>query len=136
MVRRAANPAFTDSLPAEVSFRSLTPAPGWTCITPAVGAGGSIFCSSATSIGVNASVSFPLQVRVNISVTDGTVISNTVNATTTTTDSISSNNSATAMTTARKPVLLISQVYGGGGNAGATYTNDFIEIFNAGATSD
>ncbi len=25
---------------------------------------------------------------------------------------------------------VISQVYGGGGNAGATYTNDFIEIFN------
>ena len=30
--------------------------------------------------------------------------------------------------------LAISQVYGGGGNAGATYTNDFIEIFNRGAT--
>ncbi|MEZ4770990.1 MAG: lamin tail domain-containing protein [Caldilineales bacterium] len=29
--------------------------------------------------------------------------------------------------------LRISQVYGGGGNSGATYTNDFIEIFNAGA---
>src|SRR4029078_4248822 len=40
-----------------------------------------------------------------------------------------------AMTTAKKPVLLISQVYGGGGNASATYTNDFIEIFNAGTTS-
>jgi predicted extracellular nuclease len=37
-----------------------------------------------------------------------------------------------------KPVLAapsalrISQVYGGGGNTGATYTHDFIEIFNAG----
>jgi hypothetical protein len=28
--------------------------------------------------------------------------------------------------------LVISQVYGGGGNAGATYKNDFIEIFNRG----
>jgi uncharacterized protein len=26
--------------------------------------------------------------------------------------------------------LVISQVYGGGGNTGATYTNDFIELFN------
>src|SRR5437763_11312764 len=26
--------------------------------------------------------------------------------------------------------LVLSQVYGGGGNAGATYTNDFIEVFN------
>lgn len=31
--------------------------------------------------------------------------------------------------------LVISEVYGGGGNAGATYTNDFIEIFNAGNTT-
>lgn len=30
--------------------------------------------------------------------------------------------------------LVISQVYGGGGNAGATYTHDFIELFNRGNT--
>jgi uncharacterized protein len=30
------------------------------------------------------------------------------------------------------PDLVISQVYGGGGNSGATYTHDFIEIFNRG----
>jgi DNA/RNA endonuclease G (NUC1) len=28
--------------------------------------------------------------------------------------------------------VVISQVYGGGGNAGATYRNDFIELYNAG----
>ena len=31
--------------------------------------------------------------------------------------------------------LVISQVYGGGGNAGATYKNDFVEVFNRGTTS-
>jgi len=31
--------------------------------------------------------------------------------------------------------VVISQVYAGGGNAGATYTNDFVELFNPGATS-
>ncbi|MDD5562657.1 MAG: lamin tail domain-containing protein [Thermoanaerobaculaceae bacterium] len=31
--------------------------------------------------------------------------------------------------------LVVSQVYGGGGNAGATYKNDFIEIFNAGSST-
>lgn len=31
--------------------------------------------------------------------------------------------------------LRISQVYGGGGNTGATYRNDFIELFNAGTTT-
>jgi len=33
------------------------------------------------------------------------------------------------------PDLVISQVYAGGGNAGAQYTNDFVEIFNQGATT-
>ena len=33
------------------------------------------------------------------------------------------------------PLLVISQVYGGGGNTSATYTNDFIEIFNRGTTT-
>jgi uncharacterized protein len=33
------------------------------------------------------------------------------------------------------PDLVVSQVYGGGGNAGATYTHDYIEIFNRGSSS-
>jgi uncharacterized repeat protein (TIGR01451 family) len=31
--------------------------------------------------------------------------------------------------------IVISQVYGGGGNTGATFTRDFIELFNQGATT-
>jgi predicted extracellular nuclease len=31
--------------------------------------------------------------------------------------------------------LVVSQVYGGGGNSGATYTHDFIEVFNRGTTT-
>ena len=31
--------------------------------------------------------------------------------------------------------VVLSQVYGGGGNSGATYTNDYIEIFNSGTSS-
>jgi DNA/RNA endonuclease G (NUC1) len=31
--------------------------------------------------------------------------------------------------------VTISQVYGGGGNSGATYKNDFIELYNAGTTT-
>ena len=31
--------------------------------------------------------------------------------------------------------VVISQVYGGGGNTGATYTHDFIELFNRGTNS-
>src|SRR5207245_4896255 len=31
--------------------------------------------------------------------------------------------------------VVISQVYGGGGNSGATYKNDFIEVYNRGSAS-
>jgi hypothetical protein len=31
--------------------------------------------------------------------------------------------------------LVVSQVYGGGGNSGATFRNDFVELFNAGSSS-
>jgi DNA/RNA endonuclease G (NUC1) len=31
------------------------------------------------------------------------------------------------------PSIVISQIYGGGGNSGATFTNDFIELFNPGS---
>jgi predicted extracellular nuclease len=33
------------------------------------------------------------------------------------------------------PTLVISQVYGGGGNAGSTFKNDFMEIYNRGSTA-
>lgn len=37
--------------------------------------------------------------------------------------------------TAHAQMLAISEIYGGGNNSGASYQNDFIEIFNRGATS-
>lgn len=37
-------------------------------------------------------------------------------------------------TTAHSQMLTISEVYGGGGNSGSTYSNDFIELYNYGAT--
>ncbi|WP_165371641.1 lamin tail domain-containing protein [Pseudolysobacter antarcticus] len=40
---------------------------------------------------------------------------------------------ATAM--AGHAQVVISQVYGGGGNTGATFTNDFIEVFNRGSAA-
>jgi len=33
------------------------------------------------------------------------------------------------------PNIVISQLYGGGGNSGATYTHDYIELFNRGTTT-
>ena len=37
-----------------------------------------------------------------------------------------------APASAASPNIVISQVYGGGGNAGATFKNDFIELYNRG----
>lgn len=34
------------------------------------------------------------------------------------------------VTLPKEPSVVISQIYGGGGNAGATYKNDFIELYN------
>ena len=42
--------------------------------------------------------------------------------------------SADGITIASVPDIAISQVYGGGGNSGATYKNDFIELFNPGTS--
>ena len=36
---------------------------------------------------------------------------------------------------APSPNIVISQLYGGGGNVGATYQNDYVELFNRGTTS-
>src|SRR5690242_1741167 len=36
---------------------------------------------------------------------------------------------------AASPDVVISQVYGGGGNSGATYTNDFVELYNRGPST-
>src|SRR5262245_17470183 len=42
---------------------------------------------------------------------------------------------APAVPNGPSPDLVISQVYGGGGNSGATYSHDFIELFNRGTSS-
>ncbi|MBC5835144.1 T9SS type A sorting domain-containing protein [Flavobacterium sp. F372] len=41
----------------------------------------------------------------------------------------------TFVTISAQAQVVISQVYGGGGNAGATYTHDFVELYNKGAAS-
>ncbi|HKR58249.1 MAG TPA: lamin tail domain-containing protein, partial [Pyrinomonadaceae bacterium] len=41
----------------------------------------------------------------------------------------------TVMSPATSPLLVINQVYGGGNNSGATFQNDFVELFNRGTTT-
>jgi uncharacterized repeat protein (TIGR01451 family) len=129
----ATNATLADTIPTNTTFRSITPPAGWTCgTTPAIGGAGPISCTNP-SFAVGSSV-FTLVVRVNAGVADNTTISNTASISSSTFDPTTPN-SATATTTARAPLIVISQVYGGGGNSGATYKNDFIEIFNRGGIS-
>jgi hypothetical protein len=54
------------------------------------------------------------------------------------TDSLSHTASTAIAVTVQAPpptTIKISQVYGGGGNSGATYSNDFIELFNQSGTA-
>ena len=87
----------SDMLPTGTSFVSLTSAPGWSCATPAVGAGGTISCSQA-SFPIGSSAAFTLTVAVSSSVAAGTVLSNTVTIASGTPDSNTANNSATTTT--------------------------------------
>ena len=49
-------------------------------------------------------------------------------------DAMAGDHSFSFTTAGAAPLVVISQVYGGGGNAGATLKNDFIELFNRGAS--
>lgn len=129
----ATSAALSDAVPTNTTFRSISSVGGWTCTTPLAGGIGSISCTNP--IFAAGSVVFTLVVRVGTAVADGTSITNTASVGSSTFDPESGNNSATQTTTAKTPLLVISQVYGGGGLTGATYKNDFIEIFNRGTTT-
>ncbi|HKS22402.1 MAG TPA: C25 family cysteine peptidase, partial [Thermoanaerobaculia bacterium] len=89
----AANVAVSIPLPAGTNFRTLTPPAGWSCTTPAVGAGGTINCTIA-SLAVGASATFTPQVQVNTTTASGTTLNITTTITTTTAQTITSNDTA------------------------------------------
>jgi uncharacterized repeat protein (TIGR01451 family) len=75
----AGTATLTQSVPANMNFQSMTPPAGWTCVTPAVGASGTITCTAnaGTSIAVNGTASFSLVMQVNASTPSGTNIPET-----------------------------------------------------------
>lgn len=89
---------FTDTLPAEVTFSSLTIQAHWTCSTPAVGSGGTITCTRP-KLDPGRDNTITLVVDVLPATPDGTTISNTATVQSNTTDPNPGNNSATTTTT-------------------------------------
>src|SRR6202022_2686698 len=99
----AAGAKFVDTLPANTTFVSFVQPVGWTCVTPAVGATGTVTCTANASVAVGATANFPLVVKVNMGTAPGTVISNTPMVSATPADPNSANNSATSTTVVASP---------------------------------
>jgi len=94
----ATNFVFTQQVPLNTTFLSLSVPAGLACTTPAVGATGTITCTAA-NVASGFARDLVLRVTVNPGTPSGTVITNAVNVSATTNDSNSSNNSASATTT-------------------------------------
>jgi len=93
----AVNISLSDPLPAGTTFVSLTSPGGWSCITPAVGAGGTVSCS-ISSLAAGDSGVFNLTVDVPLSPPTGAIVINIATVSSVTPDSNLSNNSAVART--------------------------------------
>ncbi|MGZ5545382.1 MAG: DNA/RNA non-specific endonuclease, partial [Limisphaerales bacterium] len=118
-----------------------TPAPSITNFTPTSGSAGatvtingSAFTGATTvafnGTGANFTVSSDTQISATV---PSSATSGTISVTTPAGTGTSSGTFTVSGTGAGK--VVISQVYGGGGNSGATYKNDFIELYNSGSAS-
>ena len=95
----AQNLILTDTVPANTTFVSLTPAAGWNCTLPAVGsAGGTVNCTRAALTPADGIQSFTLVVRVDTHAPAGAPVANSATLAASTPDANSVNNQAIATT--------------------------------------
>jgi uncharacterized repeat protein (TIGR01451 family) len=94
----AVNAVFSESIPANTTFQSITPAAGWTCVTPSAGGTGIISCTNA-NVAASTTSTFTVVVNVNSTTTNGTQIADVDNVTSGTRDPNLANNTATVLTT-------------------------------------
>ena len=71
---------FTQTVPPNMNFVSMTAPVGWTCLTPPVGGTGSIVCTDSNALAVNGTASFTLVMQVNSGTPTGTNMVDTVTA--------------------------------------------------------
>ena len=96
----AVNAVFSEAIPANTTFQSLSfpGGSGWICATPSVGGTGTISCTNP-DVAKAASTTFTVGVAVNTGVAVGTVITDVDNVTAGNSDPNLLNNSATVQTT-------------------------------------
>jgi len=93
----AVNVVFSEAIPANTNFQSLSVPAGWTCTTPAVGASGNINCTDPL-VNNGANAAFTLVVQVNVGTTVQTQITDVASVTSGTSDPNLANNSASVST--------------------------------------
>ena len=94
----AVNLVFSQAVPANTTFQSISTPAGWTCTTPAVGATGSVVCTNPSIASGAAASSFTFVVKVNPGTTDQTQITDVDSVTSGPADPNLTNNSASVTT--------------------------------------
>ena len=94
---------YTQTIPTGSTFVSLVNPAGWTCVTPSVGATGTITCTSTAAVPSGGAATFPVVVQATATDTPGTVITNTATAGPTATDPNTANNTATSTSVVASP---------------------------------
>ena len=89
----SAGPVFTEDIPANTTFVSISGPSGWSCYPPV---NGTVECVDNSSLGINSPATFSVVVNVPTGTAAGTVITATDNVNSATPDPNYSNNSATA----------------------------------------
>jgi len=100
---------FSQSVPANTTFVSMTPPAGWSCTTPAVGGTGAITCTTNSGIHLNANTStgsFTLVLATDPTTVDGTVATDTATVAVGAgdTDSVATNNSKSTSVTIQRQI--------------------------------
>ena len=100
---------FSQNVPSNTTFVSMTPPSGWSCTTPAVGGTGAITCTTNSGVhlaGNSTTNPFTLVVAVDPSTNDGATITDTATVAVGAgdTDSVAANNTKSATTTALKRI--------------------------------
>ena len=131
----ASNITMTDVLPAPLRFASLSAPGGWSCVTPAVGANGTVSCSILSMSASGGAATFTLNVTIAPTATAGTSINNTATVASSPTDSNNANNSATASAVVATPpdVVATKSIGGGAQHAEGSLVTYTIVLSNSGS---
>jgi uncharacterized repeat protein (TIGR01451 family) len=94
----ALNAILKDTLPAGMTFVSLSSPADWTCTTPSVGTGGDVTCSANNSLAVDSVSAFTLKANISSQQEPGTFFTNIATITEDTFDPNDENNAGSAST--------------------------------------